>query len=37
MPYGVGASFSNDTTAASGGIALGQLYHSNGTVKVRIV
>jgi hypothetical protein len=37
MPYGVGASFSNDTTAALGGIALGQLYHANGTVKVRIV
>jgi hypothetical protein len=37
MPYGAGASFSNDTTAAAGGIALGQLYHANGTVKVRIV
>ena len=37
IPYGAGASFSNDTTAAAGGIALGQLYHSNGTVKVRIV
>ena len=37
MPYGVGASFSSDALAAAGGIALGQLYHSNGTVKVRIV
>ena len=37
MPYGAGASFSNDAAALAGGIALGQLYHSNGTVKVRIV
>lgn len=37
IPYGAGASFSNDTTAAAGGISLGQLYHANGAVKVRIV
>ena len=37
IPYGAGASFSNDTTAASGGIALGQLYNNNGAVRVRIV
>jgi hypothetical protein len=29
--------FSGDTAAAAGGVQLGQLYHDNGAVRVRIV
>ncbi len=29
--------FSGDAAAAAGGVALGELYHINGAVKVRLV
>lgn len=30
-------SYANDTAAAAGGVAIGGLYHTAGTVKVRLV
>ena len=29
--------YANDTAAEAGGIVIGQMYHTNGTVKIRIV
>jgi hypothetical protein len=31
------ASYANDSAAAAGGVAIGGLYHTTGTVKVRLV
>lgn len=33
----VGGNYANDTAAAIGGIAVGQMYHTAGTVKIRLV
>jgi hypothetical protein len=33
----VGGNYANDTLAAAGGILLGQMYHTSGTVKIRLV
>lgn len=32
----VADNFANDSAAATGGIAVGGLYHTNGTVKIRL-
>jgi hypothetical protein len=29
--------FANDTAAAAGGVVLGQVYHHNGDLRIRIV
>jgi hypothetical protein len=29
--------FADDTTAAAGGVPLGGLYHTSGTIKIRLV
>lgn len=37
LPTVVGFSFANDTDAGAGGIPIGGLYHTSGTVKIRLV
>lgn len=32
----IGSDFADDTAAAAGGVAVGQLYHTSGAVKVRL-
>ena len=33
----LGSNYANDTAAASGGIPIGGIYHTNGAIKIRIV